>query len=354
MRFDVASLLVANARRQTLLAVALVVVTLCAACSTRTGAPALPGVVSDRELEAGVHVAGLAVGPKGDVWLATLNYGSGPAGVIRVLAGGELRRFSRPESFNRVAVDANDIAWFTVGAGASGQQPKLVRVDQSGAMREYPLPAEGNFVGIAIGPDGAPWFVDAAASDIGRIASDGKITYYGPASNDPTEIVAGRDGNLWFTEPTGNLVGRLNPNGALSEFRIPTAGSHPTAIADGMDGNVWFCESAVDKIGRITPSGHIVEFRLPTSGAWPAGIAASRDGELWFSELANGKIGRVTRDGVITEFAAPGGGYPGPIARAPDGSLWVASNAKRDAVLGLTTTRSRLMRLRESLPRVAR
>ena len=312
------------------------------ACSPRIHAPTLPGAVSVHELDADVHVAGLAVGPGGDAWLATLNYGNGPAGVIRVDKTGVMRRFSRPESFNRVAVDSKDVAWFTVGAGASGEQPKIVRVDHAGQMRIYPLPAGGNFQGITIGPDGAPWFVDAAASDIGRIAADGKITYYGPASSDPTEIIAGRDGNLWFTEPDGNKIGRLKLDGTLDEFNIPTKASKPQGIASGPDGGLWFCEAAANKIGRITALGKFSEFRVPTTDAWPVGIAAAA-GDLWFTELATGQIGRISQAGKVAEYAVPGGGFPGPIARGSDGSLWIVSNAKRDAVLGLTTSRSRLI-----------
>jgi virginiamycin B lyase len=315
-----------------------------AGCSTthRAGAPPLQGIVGRRDLDSAVHVTGLAVGPAGDVWLATLNYGSGPSGIIRIQANGIVQKFTRPESFNRIAVDARGIAWSTVGTGASHQQPILLRIDGLGNMHAYPLPVEGNFIGVAIGPDGAPWFVDAESSAIGRISSDGNITYYGPASSDPTEIVAGNDGDLWFSEPNGNRIGRLSSDGTLNEFALPTAASRPTALAQGADG-IWFCESSADRIGRVTHDGHFTEIRVPTADAWPAGIAGARDGTVWFTELEAGKVGRVTRNGVITEYAMPGGGYPGAIARAPDGSLWIASNAKRDAVLGLTTSRSHLV-----------
>jgi streptogramin lyase len=268
-----------------------------------------------RELDSGVHVAGLAVGPSGDVWIAALNYGNGPSGIFEIGADDSVRRFSRVESFNRVAVDRSDIAWLTVGAGASGQQPKLVRIDRAGHMRDFPLPEEGNFQGIVIGPDGAPWFVDAAAGDIGHISSSGDITYYGPASGDPTELAVGKDGNLWFTQPASDSVGRLSLDGTLREFHLSTAASRPSGITAGADGAMWFCESAADKIGRITTLGHISEFPVPTADAWPVDIASARDGSLWFTELMAGKVGRIARAGRIEEFASPGGGYPGAIAR---------------------------------------
>ena len=323
--------------------IAVVAAASCIACSSPASGPPLRGVKNVRVLEAGVHVAAIAAAPSGDIWLATLNYGNGPSGVVLITPGGELKRFTRIESFNGVAVDAADIAWFTVGAGSAGQQPKLVRIDTAGRMREYALPPEGNFQGIAIGPDGVPWFANASAGEIGRISSSGAITYYGPTTEDPTAIVAGSDGNLWFSEPVGNLIGRLKPDGAIKEFTLPAKGSRPTAITLGPDGNVWFCEFAADRIGRITPSGKISEYRIPTPASFPAGIAAGGDGALWFTELTSGKIGRITRTGRISEFASPGGGYPGPIVRARDGSLWYVGNAKRDPVLGLTESSSVLV-----------
>src|SRR5579859_6527700 len=104
------------------------------ACSTAPAGPVLPNIIATRDLDAGVHLAGMAVGQHGDVWLATLNYGHGPSGIIHVLANGDTRRIERPESFNRAAVEGDGIAWFTVGAGASHDPPKLVRVDPSGVV----------------------------------------------------------------------------------------------------------------------------------------------------------------------------------------------------------------------------
>ena len=324
----------------------MIITTLCVGCARHSNPPlSLPHILVERDLDAGTSVAGLAIGPRGEVWLATVNYGNGPSGVVEAAPHGELRRFPRIESFNRVAVDAHGIAWFTVGAGSSGQQPKLVRLDHSGKMHDYPLPVEGNFEGIAIGLDGDPWFVDAAAGSIGRIAN-GEISYYGPASGDPTEIAAAKDGSLWFTQPSSNKVGRLSVDGSLNEFRVPTASSRPTGIAAAPDGNIWFCESAANKIGRVSPQGHFSEFRVPTADAWPFGIVATQAGPLWFTELASSKIARITPAGRISEYQLLGGGYPGPIARAPNGSVWIAINGKRDAAVGLITSRSRLVQFR--------
>jgi virginiamycin B lyase len=316
----------------------------CVACVSAPTGPALPGVIATRVLDSGVHVAGLAVGKSGDVWLATLNYGNGPSGLIHILPNGDMRRISRAESFNRVAIDGGDVAWFTVGVGASHAQPRLVRVDAAGDVRDILLPPEGDYEGITIGPDGVPWFTDAASGTVGRSTGAGALTYYGPASGDPTEIVTGRDGDLWFTESNGDKIGRLATDGTIDEFQVPTATARPTGIASGSDGSIWFCESSADKIGRVASGGKISEFRVPTAGAWPTGIAQARDGSFWFTELMSAKVARIDRRGAVTEYAVPGGGYPGPIVTAPDGSIWVAVNANSSASLGMTASRSHLVR----------
>lgn len=330
-----------------LIAAASIFVTLgFSSCNARVpSARVLPNVLAVRELDSGTHVAGIAAASDDSLWIATLNYGNGFSGSMRLRRDGAIQRFARIESMNRVAVDRAGNAWFTVGAGSSGQQPKLVRLNASGAARDYPLPVEGNFVGIAIGADGAPWFVDATAGEIGRISASGEISYYGPASADPTEITAAKNGDFWFTEPTANAIGHLSPDGSLSEMHLH-AGSDPTAITAASDGSIWFCESAANKIGRLAPNRELSEYAVPSADAWPAGIAAAPAGSVWFTELNSGMIGRLSEKGKITEFALPGRGYPGPITTALDGTMWIASNAKRDAVLGLVASRSRLIHFR--------
>ncbi|HXW76680.1 MAG TPA: hypothetical protein VEJ20_04645 [Candidatus Eremiobacteraceae bacterium] len=316
---------------------------LAAACSTQAPGPVLRGIIATRQLDVDVHVAGIAVAEDGDLWLATINYGDGPAGALLVRRGGTSERFSSSSTFNRVAIDAHGVAWFTAGVGTAHEQPSLTRVDASGRIHAYPLPPEGDYEGIVIGSDGEPWFTDAASGIIGRLTSSGSFSYYGPTSADPTEMIEGPDGDLWFTEPDADRIGRLHADGTIDEFRVPTARAHPTGITAGTDGAVWFCESAADKIGRIGVDGHVTEHRLPKTGVWPLGIAAARDGSLWFTELTAARVGRIARNGAFEEFAVPGGGYPGPIASAADGTMWLASNAKRDAGLGLTSSRSFLV-----------
>jgi streptogramin lyase len=143
---------------------------------------------------------------------------------------------------------------------------------------------------------------------------------------------------LWFTEISGNKIGRITTSGAITEFVIPTSGSHPIAIAAGPDGALWFAENGsavpnqpviVGKIGRITTAGAFTEFPVPAlSGplAGPISIVAGPDGALWFGAASNtgnslvSSINRISTSGVISPH--PVSGIPLDIAAGPDGAVW--------------------------------
>jgi streptogramin lyase len=109
----------------------------------------------------------------------------------------------------------------------------------------------------------------------------------------PVGIAAGPDGALWFTESNANQIGRVTTTGSFSEFPVPTAGSVPRRIAAGPDGALWFTEHSVNKIGRVTTAGSFSEFPIPTADSFPEGITAGPDGALWFTAGNANKIGRL-------------------------------------------------------------
>ncbi len=194
------------------------------------------------------------------------------------------------------------------------------------AITEFPIPTSGAApFGVAAGPDGAVWFTEFYANQIGRVAPGNVIVEYliPTASSFPNGIAAGPDGALWFTEFLANQIGRITTAGAVTEFSIPTAASVPFSITAGPDGALWFTEFSATKIGRITTSGVVTEYPVPSAGSVPSGIAAGPDGALWFTETSGNKIGRITTAGSVSEYAIPtSSSAPGGIAAGPDGALW--------------------------------
>ncbi len=239
---------------------------------------------------------------------------------------------------------------YTISAGFDGalwftenQANNVGRITSTGKITEYPVTTgHAGPNGIVKGPsaDGDQWFTESAGNQIGRIATNGNVTNEYPvptSASNPSGIALGPDGNVWFVEGNGNKVGVVTSAGLFTEYTIPTSASSPIGIVAGPDSNLWFTESATAKIGRITTSGTITEFAL-ASGAGPQAIVAGPDGALWFAESGTGKIGRITTAGTVTnQYLLPGSGSPIGIANGYDGALWF-TDAGNNAIGRITTS----------------
>jgi virginiamycin B lyase len=194
------------------------------------------------------------------------------------------------------------------------------------SFQDFMIPTGDSGPGtITPGPDGALWFVENFANQIGRITTSGSFSEFRiPTTNSGvTGIATGPDGALWFTESIGQKIGRVTTTGAFTEFAVPTSGTALNGIVAGPDGALWFTDAGANKIGRITTAGAVTEFPIPTPQSGANGITVGPDGALWFTELT--KIGRVTTTGSFSEIAVPTpSGQPAAIALGPDGTLWYA------------------------------
>ena len=210
-----------------------------------------------------------------------------------------------------------------------------------GTVTEFPIsdPADDGPSSITSGPDGALWFTDYLANDIGRISTDGHVSRFSvPTAAAPSGITTGPDGALWFTQGGDLAVGRITTGGSITRFSdgITATGSD---IAVGSDGALWFTQADTDAIARITTDGDVTEHGDGiTAGSSPNRIAAGPDGALWFTEVNGGRIGRITTDGQVTEFPTGLGADSRPfdITAGPDGALWF-TDAGAAAVGRITT-----------------
>src|SRR5437588_6619343 len=197
--------------------------------------------VTEFALPVGTKPGTLAATHDGSVWFTD----GGAASVGHLGPDGTVKLF--PVSGGRqpagVAVDVDGDAWFTEYAwyrpggppDPAAARPAIGRVTPEGAMTEFPLPTvQANPMGvpdmgsspsaIIVGPDGAMWFVETGADQIGRGSSEGLITEYPlPSRNrvhaNPDGIVAGPDGAVWFTEALTDRLGRIDPaTGTITEF----------------------------------------------------------------------------------------------------------------------------------------
>jgi virginiamycin B lyase len=236
--------------------------------------------------------------------------------------------------------------WFTEGDENNSTSYRIGHLTTGGSFSDFAVPtASSGTSAITSGSDGALWFIEAAANQIGRITTSGTITEFPvptpnsflgghqPSAGGPS-ITNGPDGAIWFTEPAANQIGRITSIGTITEYAVPSANSAPSGIASGHDGALWFTESGLGKIGRITTSGSITEISLPASPASPVDIVGAPDGSLWFGltsaspqQSGTGNlVGRITTNGTVTEYSpATRTQYIAAVAivNGPDSNLWI-------------------------------
>jgi len=191
--------------------------------------------------------------------------------------------------------------------------------------------------GIVAGPDGAMWFTESGADQIGRIAGDGTITEYPlPSRNQfhafPDGIVLGPDGAIWFTETLAGALGRIDvASGAITERRIEPRGvAGAGLVAEGPDGAFWFGGWDAS-LGRMTTAGKTSVFPLSPEVQQVNALIAGPDGRLWVADDRSATILRVTTNGAVSQLLAVPG-VPakdwealGGLALGNDRSVWLAT-----------------------------
>ena len=194
------------------------------------------------------------------------------------------------------------------------------------AITEFAVPTAGaRPSGIVEGTDGSMWFTEAGANQIGKINPTTHVIQefrIDPSGNDDAEgITLGPDSNLWFTLNGTNRIGEMNPaTGAMvAEFAVPTPDAGLSQIvSDPKYGGVWFTEQAADRVANIIlTTGAVTEFKIPSAGAAPGAIAVDRSGNVWIAESNANRIAELspTNPNFITEYSVPGtagGGSPSP------------------------------------------
>lgn len=249
-----------------------------------------------------------------------------------------------------IMVGADGALWFAeTGANQIG------RISMDGVVTEYPIPTEDalddtqGFVGL--GPDGAIWFNEDRVNKLGRITPDGTITEVDlPQGTAPIrQIVAGTDGALWVTAIDANKIAKLSTEGkVLAEYTLPNPDSVPVGMVVGPDGAFWFVENGANQIGRITTDGEITEYAIPTANSVPLRLTVGPDNALWFTMARANKIGRISVEGNITEYDVSGM-LPVGIAAGADGALWFTGYQSTE--IGRLTTDGVLTKL--SIPTYA-
>jgi virginiamycin B lyase len=218
---------------------------------------------------------GFTIGPDRNVWFQDVEGN----GIVRMAETGAIKEFAVPqtEDYSGIAVGAD--ARFYVGAyNPSTFQGYVDAIDQSGTATAYPIGAASGTDnlsgGIAKGPDGNVWFVEY--QHIGKITTSGTITQYpypnGTYYADPGDLVQGSDGNMWFTLGGAGvnpayLVKIVPSTGVMTSYNLTSlvGCAFDNALTEGPDGNVWVdCGTS---IVRVTTGGMATAFATPNGAA---------------------------------------------------------------------------------------
>ncbi len=196
-------------------------------------------------------------------------------------------------------------------------------------------------------------------SQIGRIASDGSLTWFPSGFPAVERLIVGPAGDLWFigSGPLGTdpRLGRMTQSGVLLSKTDPMSGI-AVALANGPDGHVWVAEGY--EMAEYAANGALLEQHTIPGAAPAVDVTSGPDGNLWIplqTPVANvqAAILKMTPAGATHRFeVGPDCAPASPpfacarvrrIAVGPDNSLWytmsLSSTVKNDhgAVGRLTT-----------------
>ena len=191
-----------------------------------------------------------------------------------------------------IAAAASGEVWFTeMGADALGRIGILGHVD------EFTAGADGGMVSMVACEGESVWFTLNQADAIGYIRGGNsavtvvRLPTHGAA---PVGITVATDGAAWFTEIGAGQIGRVDRDGTVTEFPLPDRSGKPHAIAADPTGGCWFTLWGSNQVGFIDADGRIELTGLPTPASEPHGLAVAADGGVWVA-LETGYLAELRR-----------------------------------------------------------
>ncbi len=175
--------------------------------------------------------------------------------------------------------------------------------------------------GIAAGPDGNLWVTDPASNGIWRVTPGcGSYAFFplATANAAPQNITVGANGALWFTEYNADQIGEIftsaTPGSSPTEFKVST-GAGLGVIVSGPDNALWFTETKSIKLGRMLTTGTLSSETALTGVAQPYGLVSAPDGNFY--------IGDQTKSNIVQFNPSTGAIALIPTKTANAGPFWL-------------------------------
>jgi virginiamycin B lyase len=225
----------------------------------------------------------------------------------------------------------------------AGQWANLIgRIDPAtGAMKEYPLPANAMPHTVTLDRAGNVWYTGNKNGTLGRLdPKTGAVAEFkmpDPNAKDPHSAIIDRNGTVFFTLQLSNMVGRLDPaSGEIKLVTMKTPGARPYGIKLDAAGVPWVACNGSNCLVRVDPATmELTEFKLPTPGTTVRRLDVARDGMIWYVNSSQGRLGRFDpRTGEAKEWPSPSGPQSHPYAIAVvDGIVWYNESGMRPDTL---------------------
>ncbi|PJJ55274.1 virginiamycin B lyase family protein [Compostimonas suwonensis] len=232
----------------------------------------------------------LAAGASDSVWVTDTTGNR----IVLVGESGVLTSIAVPtegaQPYGIVSLDDGTV-WFTELASDA-----LGRIDVLGRVTEFSAGTRDGVVSMIAAAGESLWFTANRANAIGMIrGGDSAVRLFEIPTPDagPVGITVGGDGAAWFVEILAGQIGRVDRNGGFTEFPLPDRASKPHAICADPAGGCWFTLWGSNQLGHIAADGEIALIELPAAHGEPHGLAVAPDGTVWVA-LETGALLAVT------------------------------------------------------------
>jgi hypothetical protein len=147
-----------------------------------------------------------------------------------------------------------------VASETPGGVDQILRVNTAGQLTgqfNVPTPNAGAY-GMTVGSDGALWFTEHNANQIGRITTDGNITEIPITTGNLIwdGITSGQNGNIWISEYSNNQIGEVVLN-----QQATTSTSVASSLTSALQGQAMTFTATVSNTSTTaTPAGSVEFF----------------------------------------------------------------------------------------------
>lgn len=225
-----------------------------------------------------VDALGLAVDGKGNAW-----YGDAPAGaILRIAPDGTQQATPLGTAIARIgrmAASPDGSIWFAESTAYSVTQLK------DGKLVRHELDETRGPFGVTVAPDGTAWATLQGSNGLLRIAPDGKMQEFEIPTRGagPSDIAVGPDGAVWFLQFRTNRIGRY-ANGQFTEFPVPEVLGAISGLVVTVSGDVWFGAIRGAALAKLR-DGRVTVYKLPRQDARPFTLALDPAGHVWYADI---------------------------------------------------------------------